>query len=88
MAPTSIRKHPIFLSLAIIFLSLVLLFAYSMAESRWPWVFDRSEVREANNVISAVESFRGKCSCLPETLAQIGIDEVECITESLPIKST
>jgi hypothetical protein len=75
MVPTFIRKHPILLGIATVFLCLVLLIAYSMAATRWPWVFYWSEVKEANKIISAVDSFRAKHNYLPETLTEAGIDE-------------
>jgi hypothetical protein len=68
------RKKTIWIAFAIGILSAGLWVAYGVAATRWPWVFDWREMRQANRVITAVDSFQVRSGRLPETLPETGID--------------
>ena len=67
------RKNPFLVGIAAVVLVLVLWAAYAVAATRWPWVFDRGEVRRANKVIAAVNSLLAQHGRLPEALPEAGI---------------
>lgn len=58
-------------------MALVLWVGYTMTATRWPWIFDWSEVRQANKVIASVNSFKSYHDRLPDTLADVGLEDSE-----------
>ena len=48
-----------------------------MASTRWPWIFYRSEVRQANELIASVNSFQSRYGRLPNSLTDMGLDNSE-----------
>ena len=79
MRPVSIlgRQNPFVLGIAAVVLALVLWLGYTMAATRWPWIFDWNEVRQANKVIASVNSFQSRYGRLPDTLADMGLEDSE-----------
>ena len=71
------RPNPLVLGIVAVALALVLWVGYMMAAPRWPWVFYWSEARKANKVIAAVDAFQSRYGRLPDTLAQIGMEDSE-----------
>ena len=79
MRPLSIRRrhNPFVLGIAAVALALVLWVGYMMVATEWPWIFDWSEVRQANKVIASVNSFQSHYGRLPNTLADMGLEDSE-----------
>jgi hypothetical protein len=73
------RKHPVFVGITSLFLCFILWIAYAIAATRWPWVFDWGEVRRANKVIAAVNSYQAEHGRLPETLTEVGIEDPDSL---------
>jgi hypothetical protein len=71
------KQNPFILGIMAFALAFVLWFGYQMAAPRWPWVFYWSEARQANKVIAAVDSFQSHYGRLPDTLADIGLEDSE-----------
>ena len=77
MRPLSIlrRQNPFVLGIAAVVLALVLWLGTTMAATRWPWIFGWNEVRQANKVIASVNSFQSRYGRLPDTLADMGLED-------------
>ena len=71
------RRNPFVLGIIAVALCLVLWIGYERAEAQWPWVFYWSEVRQANIVIAAVNSFQARYGRLPNNLAEVGLEDSE-----------
>ena len=71
------KQSPLFLGIPALALAFVLWVGYEMAAPRWPWVFCWSEVRQANKVVAAVNSFQSRHGRLPDTLADMGMEDCE-----------
>jgi hypothetical protein len=69
------RRRLIYIGLGAVPLVFVLWLAFAMVATRWPTIFDWSEMREATRDIAAVDSFLARYGSLPETLSQAGIAE-------------
>ena len=74
-----VRRHPVLVGVAAVFLCLALWIAYAVAATRWPWVVDWAEVRRANKVIAAVNSYQAKNGRLPESLSEVGIEDPDSL---------
>jgi hypothetical protein len=79
MRPLSIlrRQNPFVLGVAAVALALMLWVGYMMAATRWPWIFDWGDIRQANKVIASVNSFQSRNGRLPNTLADMGLEDSE-----------
>jgi len=71
------KQNPFVLGVTALALAFVLWVGYEMAAPRWPWVFYWSKARQANKVIAAVNSFQSRYGRLPNTLADIGLEDSE-----------
>jgi|SRR5215472_1124934 len=71
------RQNRFVLGIAAIALAFVLWIGYMRAATQWPWIFDRSKVRQATKVIAAVNSFQSRYGRLPDTLTDIGLEDSE-----------
>ena len=71
------KQNPLVLEIVVFALTFVLLVGYMMAAPRWPWEFYWSEARQANEVIAAVDSFQSRYGRLPDTLADMGLEDSE-----------
>lgn len=74
---STLRQHPFVRGIAALGVVFVLWVGYEMAATRWPWVFCWLEVRQANKVIAAVDSFQSRHGQLPNTLADMGLPDSE-----------
>jgi len=74
-----LRNHPVLTGAVAVFLCLVLWVAYAIAATRWPWVFDWEEIRRANKVIAAVNSYQVQHGRLPESLSDVGIQDSDAL---------
>src|SRR5215831_8172790 len=71
------RQNPLVTGIAAIALIFVLWSGYTIAATRWPWIFDWGEVRQANKVIASVNSFQSRYGRLRDTLADMGLEGSE-----------
>jgi len=71
------KRHPFVRGVAVLAVILAIWVAYQMAAPRWPWVFYRSKARAANKVIAAVNSFQSRNGRLPNSLADVGLEDFE-----------
>ena len=76
---TSMRRYPFILAAVSVGLCLVLWITYIIGATRWPWMFDGSHAKRANEVITAVDSFRSRTGSLPDNLEELGFKDPESL---------